>query len=256
MSAILSIEGIGKNFGGFHALSQVDLQVADRSVHALIGPNGAGKSTLLNVVSGHLAPSAGQVLFRGRPICGRPPHETARRGVARSFQITSIFGGFTVFENVQMALLAQHGLCTRMFRSAAPMKRDEAYALLQLVRLDGQAERIAGQLAAGDRKRLEFAIAMAGTPAVMLLDEPTAGMSPDERAIVIGLIRQINQERGVAVLFTEHDIEMVFAIADRITVLHQGSCIADGAPEDVRADRRVQEVYLGEDQEGDDAALH
>ncbi|VTU22684.1 Lipopolysaccharide export system ATP-binding protein LptB [Variovorax sp. SRS16] len=254
-STILSIEDIGKNFAGFHALSGVNLQVGENSVHALIGPNGAGKSTLLNVVSGHLAPSAGRVMFQGRSICGRPPHETARRGVARSFQITSIFAGFSVFENVQMALLAQHGLCTRMFRPAAPMLRDEALALLQLVRLDGQAERIAGELAAGDRKRLEFAIAMAGRPKVMLLDEPTAGMSPDERAIVIHLIRSINRERGVAVLFTEHDIEMVFAIADRITVLHQGSCIADGAPAAVRADRRVQEVYLGEDDD-EDAALH
>lgn len=252
--AILSIEGIGKSFSGFHALSRVNLQLRDRSVHALIGPNGAGKSTLLNVVSGHLAPTAGQVLFRGSPICGRPPHETARRGIARSFQITSIFPGFTVFENVQMALLAQQGLCSRMFRSAASMERDEAQSLLHLVRLDGQAERTAGELAAGDRKRLEFAIAMAGKPAVMLLDEPTAGMSPDERAVVINLIRRINVERGVAVLFTEHDIDMVFAIADRITVLHQGSCIADGAPQSVRADRRVQEVYLGEGNE--DAALH
>lgn len=251
---ILSIEGIGKEFGGFHALSGVNLQLAEKSVHALIGPNGAGKSTLLNVVSGQLAPSTGQVLFRGRSICGRPAHETARGGIARSFQITSIFAGFTVFENVQMALLAQQGLCTGMFTSAAALQRNEARSLLELVRLEDHADRVAGELAAGDRKRLEFAIAMAGRPAVMLLDEPTAGMSPDERAIVIHLIRQINQDRGVAVLFTEHDIDMVFAIADRISVLHQGSCIAEGAPESVRADRRVQEVYLGEDHE--DAALH
>ena len=248
-TAILTIEGIGKNFGDFSALSQVNMQVQEGSIHALIGPNGAGKSTLLNVVSGHLAPSRGRILFRGSLISNRPPHETARRGVARSFQITSIFAGFSVFENVQTALLAQHGLCTQMFRQAAPMMYEEANALLQLVQLDNQVQRIAGELAAGDRKRLEFAIAMAGQPKVMLLDEPTAGMSPEERSIVINLIRSINRERGVAVLFTEHDIEMVFAIADQITVLHQGSCIADGVPEAVRADRRVQEVYLGEEDE-------
>ena len=252
-TAILSVEGVGKTFAGFRALSDVNLQVKENSIHALIGPNGAGKSTLLNVISGHIAPTTGQVLYRGKPISGRPPHDTARQGVARSFQITSIFGGFSVFENVQTALLAQHGLCTRMFQRAAPMLREEALSLLAMVRLDDQADRVAGELAAGDRKRLEFAIALAGQPKVMLLDEPTAGMSPDERIIVMNIIRSINKDRGVAVLFTEHDIDMVFAIADRITVLHQGSCLADGTPAAVRADRRVQEVYLGEDE---DAAVH
>ncbi|MDB6001490.1 MAG: transporter related [Rhizobacter sp.] len=252
-NAILSINGIAKTFGGFRALSDVNLKVAENSIHALIGPNGAGKSTLLNVVSGQMAPTAGQVTFRGEPVCGRPPHETARRGMARSFQITSIFSGFTVFQNVQMALLAQRGLCNNLFSRAEPMMRDDARSLLQLVRLNDQAQRIAGELAAGDRKRLEFAIAMAGEPKLMLLDEPTAGMSPDERAIVVSLIRSINETRGVAVLFTEHDIEMVFSIADRITVLHQGCCLAEGTPEAVRADSRVQEVYLGEEH---DAALH
>ncbi len=250
---ILAIEDVAKSFGGFLALSGVNLRLGENSVHALIGPNGAGKSTLLNVVSGHHKPSAGQVLYCGEAISGRPPYEIARRGLARSFQITSIFAGFTVFENVQCALLAQHGQCTRMFCRAAPRLRDEAVSLLKLVQLDDQAWRISGELAAGDRKRLEFAIAMAGQPKVMLLDEPTAGMSPDGRTIIINIIRLINKTRGVAVLFTEHDIEMVFAIADHITVLHQGSCIADGTPEDVRADRRVQEIYLGED---GDAALH
>lgn len=252
-TAILSIEGVGKTFAGFRALSDVNLRVQENSVHALIGPNGAGKSTLLNVVSGHIAPTTGQVLYRGKPISGRQPHDTARQGVARSFQITSIFSGFSVFENVQTALLAQQGLCTRMFQRAEPMLREDALSLLEMVRLDDQADRVAGELAAGDRKRLEFAIALAGQPKVMLLDEPTAGMSPDERIIIMNIIRSINQERGVAVLFTEHDIDMVFAIADRITVLHQGSCLADGTPAAVRADRRVQEVYLGEDE---DAAVH
>jgi branched-chain amino acid transport system ATP-binding protein len=252
-SVILAIEEITKTFGGFRALNGVNLALRENSVHALIGPNGAGKSTLLNVVSGHFAPTAGQVYYRGKSIGGRPPHETVRLGLVRSFQITSIFTGFSVFENVQVALLAQHGLCTRMFRRATPIMREETKSLLRLVRLDDQAPRIAGELAAGDRKRLEFAIAMAGEPKLMLLDEPTAGMSQDERAVVIKLIRSINQTRGVAVLFTEHDIDMVFAIADHISVLHQGSCIFDGTPEAVRADRLVQEVYLGEDL---DAQLH
>jgi branched-chain amino acid transport system ATP-binding protein len=248
-AAILSIENVSKLFGDFRALSGVSLDMAPNKIHALIGPNGAGKSTLLNVVSGHLAPTAGKVRYLGAVISGRPPHEIARRGVARSFQITSIFPRFTALRNVQMALLAQRGHCGEMFRSAAAMMRDEASALLALVHLGDDAERIAGELAAGDRKRLEFAIALAGDPQVMLLDEPTAGMSPDERAVVIGIIRAIRADRGVSVLFTEHDVEMVFTIADRITVLHQGACIAEGTPEDVRGNRRVQDVYLGEGQD-------
>lgn len=251
---ILTVDGVTKTFHGFHALSDVNLQLREHSIHALIGPNGAGKSTLLNVISGHLPPTRGRVLHQGRSISGRPPHEIARRGLSRSFQITSIFGSFSVFDNVQMALMAQRGMCTRLFARAAPLLREEASALLRLVHLDADAQRTAGELAAGDRKRLEFAIAMAGEPNVMLLDEPTAGMSPDEREIVINIIRSINETRGVAVLFTEHDIEMVFAIADHITVLHEGACLADGRPQDVRANPRVQEVYLGEDQ--DDVALH
>jgi len=195
----------------------------------------------------------GKVIFRGESIDGRPAHDTARRGIARSFQITSIFGSFSVLENVQTALLAQKGLCTRMFSDAHSLLRSDAHSLLESVKLADQAHRVAGELAAGDRKRLEFAIAMAGSPQLMLLDEPTAGMSPDERTIIANIIRSINQERGVAVFFTEHDIDMVFSIADRITVLHQGTCIADDTPVAVRADRRVQEVYLGEEE---DAELH
>jgi branched-chain amino acid transport system ATP-binding protein len=186
---ILSIQGVSKLFGDFRALSGVSLDVAPNRIHALIGPNGAGKSTLLNVVSGHLAPTDGKVLYLGAAISGRPPHEIARRGVARSFQITSIFPSFTALQNVQMALLAQRGHCGNMVRSAAAMMREDAAALLGLVRLRDDAHRIAGELAAGDRKRLEFAIALAGDPKVMLLDEPTAGMSSDERAVVIGIIR-------------------------------------------------------------------
>lgn len=250
-TTILSVEGVGKTFGGFRALNDVTVKIREKSIHALIGPNGAGKSTLINVISGRLTPTCGHVIFRGESIGGRPAHETARRGVARSFQITSIFGSASVFENVQIALLAQNGLCTRMFSESRSLLRDEAFSFLESVKLTEQANRVAGELAAGDRKRLEFAIALAGNPRVMLLDEPTAGMSPAERTIIANIIRSINQERGVAVFFTEHDIDMVFSIADRVTVLHQGTCIADDTPVAVRMDRRVQEVYLGEEEDAD-----
>ena len=244
---ILSVNGIEKRFGDFKALGGVDMVIHEGEIHGLIGPNGAGKSTFINVISGNLAPTRGQVIFKDEVISGRPPHELASKGIARSFQITSIFPGYTVFQNVQLALMAQRGRCGNWFSKAAPMLRDEAAELLATVGLHAHLQRIAGELAAGDRKRLEFAISLAGKPSLLLLDEPTAGMSPGERTIVIDIIRLLNASHGVAVLFTEHDIDMVFSIAHRITVLHQGEKLAEGSAAAVRANARVQEVYLGED---------
>lgn len=245
--SILRVESVEKRFGAFRALGGANLCLAEGEIHGLIGPNGAGKSTFINVISGHLAPTRGRVIFRDEVISGLPAHEVVRRGVARSFQITSIFPGYSVFQNVQLALMARRGRCGNWFSLAAPMLRDETAQLLASVGLQSHQQRIAGELAAGDRKRLEFAIALAGKPSLLLLDEPTAGMSPAERAIVIDIIRSLNRDHGVSVLFTEHDIEMVFAVAHRITVLHQGEKLAEGTAAQVRANARVQEVYLGED---------
>jgi branched-chain amino acid transport system ATP-binding protein len=250
---LLEASRIEKVFRGFRALGPLDLQVRRGDIHGLIGPNGAGKSTLINVLSGHLAPSGGRVVFEGSTLSGLPAHEVARRGIARSFQITSIFTGYTVLQNLQVALLAQSGRYRNVFRPAAPLLREEAAELLASVGLDDRRHAVAGELAAGDRKRLEFAIALAARPALLLLDEPTAGMSPHERDRITEIIRRLNREQGVTVLLTEHDIAMVFGLAHRITVLHQGEKLAEGSPQAVRADRRVQDVYLGE--EGADAAL-
>jgi branched-chain amino acid transport system ATP-binding protein len=244
---LLQAQGVHKRFGGFRALGGVNLSMAAGEIRGLIGPNGAGKSTFINVLSGHIEPTAGSVKFRGEEIAGLKAHQVVRRGVARSFQITSIFPGYTVFQNVQVALMAQSGLCGNWLRASDLLMRDQAAELLGTVGLQGAHKRVAGELAAGDRKRLEFAISLAAKPSLLLLDEPTAGMSPAERAVVIEIILSLNRERGVAVLLTEHDIDMVFGIAHRITVLHQGELLAEGTPAEVRANGRVQQVYLGED---------
>jgi branched-chain amino acid transport system ATP-binding protein len=245
-SPILAAEGLSKSFGGFKALEGVSLELHRGQIHAIIGPNGAGKSTFLNVVSGLLPPTAGEVHYAGQRITKLTPHRRARMGLARSFQITSIFNGFSVYENVQLALMAQRGDCRQPFRLAGNRHRDHALDLLAQVRIADMASRPAGELAAGDRKRVEFAIALAGDPQVLLLDEPTAGMNSAERAIVVEIIHSLAAERNIGVLFTEHDIDMVFDNAQTITVMHQGKRLAQGAPKVVREDARVREVYLGE----------
>ncbi len=246
MTAILELSQVGKTFGNFTAVSGVDLTVGPGEMHALIGPNGAGKSTLLNLASGALRPTHGVVQLEGRSIAGVAPHMLVRAGIGRSFQITSIFPRLSVTENVRIALMARHRQCHRLLMPAWRLQRDRVHAVLEQVRMEAHAERPAGELAAGDRKRLEFAITLAGEPKIVLLDEPTAGMSGAERELVTDVLRELNRRHGVAVLFTEHDIDMVFMLASRITVMHQGAKIADGDPLAIRADRRVQEIYLAE----------
>lgn len=248
---IIEARDLAKHFGGFKALDGVSLTLQAGQIHAIIGPNGAGKSTFLNCVTGLLTPTRGEVHFEGRPITGVPPHLRTRMGLARSFQITSIFSGLTVGENVQLALMAQRGDCRRLFEVAGRRHWTETLELLDSVGIVDMAERASAELAAGDRKRLEFAIALAAKPRALLLDEPTAGMSTGERAIVTDILRRLARDRGIGVLFTEHDIDMVFDNADCITVMHQGGLLAFGLPDAIRRDSRVQQVYLGE---GDDDA--
>ena len=243
---ILRIEGLAKRFGGVEALGGVNLSVLPGDFRAIIGPNGAGKTTFFNTMTGLLRPDAGRVIFEGRDVTGEPPHRLARRGVARTFQITSVFADLTALENVQVALLAHARRTWSMWPKARPMHADRARALLAMVGLEHGAGRIAGTLSHGDQKRLELAIALAGEPRILLLDEPTAGMAAQERLESIRLVHRVARELGLSCVFTEHDMAVVFAVATHITVMHQGRVLAEGTPAEVRSRREVQQVYLGE----------
>jgi branched-chain amino acid transport system ATP-binding protein len=216
-------------------------------IRALIGPNGAGKTTFFNMLTGQLRADAGSVLFKGERLSGLPPYAVWRRGVSRTFQITATFATLSALDNVRVARLSHAGKTYSLLEAAARLQADEARALLDQVGLVDQADRVAAVLAYGDLKKLELAVALANDPEVLLLDEPTAGMAPAERGALMALTERIARARGLTVLFTEHDMDVVFAVADRIMVLHQGRVIAEGRPAEVRADAQVQRVYLGEE---------
>jgi branched-chain amino acid transport system ATP-binding protein len=243
--SMLEVQGLSKSFGGVQAVGEVSFSVAAGEMLALIGPNGAGKSTCFNMVGGQLPPDAGSVRLDGREITGLGPRAISAHGVGRTFQITATFGSMTVRENVQMALIAHHGETWRFWKPASSRYAAEADALLAQVGLDAQAERPTGVLAYGDLKRLELAIALGNAPRLLLMDEPTAGMAPAERVALMQLTRRIATGRGVAVLFTEHDMDVVFDAADRILVLNRGRLIAEGDSAAIRADPAVREIYLG-----------
>jgi branched-chain amino acid transport system ATP-binding protein len=243
---VLETRGLAKSFGGVQAVADVDLAMPSGEIRALIGPNGAGKTTLFNMLTGQLRADAGEVRFKGERLSGLPPHAVWRRGVSRTFQITATFATLTALENVQVALFSHEKRTYSLLRSAAGLDAVAALALLDQVGLAAQADRVAGVLAYGDLKKLELAVALANAPEMLLLDEPTAGMAPAERGALMALIARIARERGLTVLFTEHDMDVVFSVADRIMVLHQGRVIALGRPDEVRADPQVQQVYLGE----------
>jgi branched-chain amino acid transport system ATP-binding protein len=242
---ILRIEGLAKRFGGLEALGGVNLSVSPGDFRAIIGPNGAGKSTFFNTMTGLLRPDAGRVVFEGRDVTGEPPHLLARRGVGRTFQITSVFADLSALENVQVALLAHARRSWSMWPKARSLHAERARELLGRVGLANH-DRLAGTLSHGDQKRLELAIALAGEPRLLLLDEPTAGMAAQERLESIRLVHRVARELGLSCVFTEHDMAVVFAVATHITVMHQGRVLAEGTPAEVRARREVQQVYLGE----------
>jgi branched-chain amino acid transport system ATP-binding protein len=212
---------------------------------ALIGPNGAGKTTCFNLLDGQLAPDAGEIRLEGASLAGLPPHEIWRRGVGRTFQVAATFGSMSARENVQVALLSHHGKLRSLFSSARSLYAGEADALLERVGMLDQAARACAALAYGDLKRVELAVALANEPRLLLMDEPTAGMAAAERVELMALAAAIARERRMAVLFTEHDMDVVFAHADSILVLHRGRLIAQGKPAEVRASAEVREVYLG-----------
>jgi branched-chain amino acid transport system ATP-binding protein len=242
---ILDVTGISKRFGGVRAVADVSFRVATREILALIGPNGAGKSTCFNMLNGQTAPDSGHITLNGTDITGLAPRRICRMGVGRTFQITATFASMTVRENVQVALLAHHRQVWRFLRPAAAWFAPEADTLLAQVGMADQAARAAGVLAYGDLKRLELAIALANAPRLLLMDEPTAGMAPTERVALMQLTRALASRLGIAVLFTEHDMDVVFGVADRILVLNRGELIAEGDGPAIRADARVREVYLG-----------
>jgi branched-chain amino acid transport system ATP-binding protein len=242
---VLQTVGLAKHFGGVQAVNGVSLTVPEGDVRAIIGPNGAGKTTLFNLITGDLRHDAGQIYVRGEEISGLAPQDLCRRGVGRTFQVTSIFRRLTTLENVQTALLAHHRRHFQFLRPARRLYRDEAMILLDRVGLAGQALKPSGILAHGDQRRLELAIALASQPELLMLDEPTAGMAPKERHEIMALAVAIARDAGLTIVFTEHDMDVVFAVARRITVLHQGAVIAEGTPLEVRADPEVQRVYLG-----------
>jgi branched-chain amino acid transport system ATP-binding protein len=242
---VLSVDGLGKTFGGVRAVADVSFTVAAGEVVALIGPNGAGKSTCFNMLGGQLRPDEGRIHLKARDITGFPPHAVQRAGVGRTFQIARVFGSMTVRENVQTALSPHAGKMWSLWRRARRQHRDAAAALLTRVGLAARGDRRADHLPYGDVKRLELAMALANDPALLLMDEPTAGMAREERDILIRLVASEAREAGRAVLFTEHDMDVVFGQARRVLVMDRGGLIAAGPPDTVRDDPAVQRIYLG-----------
>jgi branched-chain amino acid transport system ATP-binding protein len=243
--SVLKVSNLSKAYGGVQAVDGVSFSVASSELLALIGPNGAGKTTCFNMLNGQISADSGSAEFEGRSLIGLAPRDIWRLGVGRTFQITATFSSMTVRENVQMALLNFHGRLGSLTTLAERLYPDEAMALLERVGIAGQAARPCGVLAYGDVKRVELAIALANQPRLLLMDEPTAGMAPLERVALMQLTAGLARESGIAVLFTEHDMDVVFTHADRIIVLDRGKLIAAGKPAEVRANKEVQEVYLG-----------
>jgi|BEDMetMinimDraft_2_1075160.scaffolds.fasta_scaffold02065_5 branched-chain amino acid transport system ATP-binding protein len=250
MTALLEVSGLVKRFGGFAAVDGVSFTVAAGSIHAVIGPNGAGKTTLFRLLTGFHLPTAGRIRLEGRDIAGLSPHRIARLGLAQSFQITTVFPRLTVREQVAFALVAQSGLAWHMWGGLTRVlgRRGvlaEADTLLEEVGLAAVAARPAETLSHGDQRALDVALALATRPRLLLLDEPTAGMSPFETERMVAMIQRLARARGLSVLFSEHDMDVVFGISDRITVIHRGRVIAEGDAAAVQADPEVAEVYLG-----------
>jgi branched-chain amino acid transport system ATP-binding protein len=243
--SILEVTDLHKSFGGVLAVAGISFAVAAGEMLALIGPNGAGKSTCFNMLGGQLRPDRGRIALAGRDITGLPPRRVWRLGVGRTFQITATFASMTVRENVQAALLSHHRRIWRFAKPAPAYFVDEANALLTRTQMREQADRAAGILAYGDLKRLELAMALANHPMLLLMDEPTAGMAPAERTALMQLARNLASQSHLAVLFTEHDMDVVFGVSDRIIVLDRGALIAEGDGPAIRANARVRDVYLG-----------
>ena len=243
---MLRVEGIRKSFDGFQAVDGANLDVKKSEIVAVIGPNGAGKTTLFNLITGILRPEGGRVLFKGEDITGLSAYRICRKGMSRSFQVVNVFPRLTVFENVQISVLSQQGKTYDLLSPSRRLVIRETRDILESVRLTDKAHHVSGSLSHGDQKVLEIAIALGSRPELLILDEPTAGMSPEETGRCIDLIRHLSTDLGLTILSCEHDMELVFAIAHRIMVMVHGRSIIQGLPEEVRCNREVQDAYLGE----------
>jgi len=241
----LQTQGLIKDFGKLRAVNHVTLDVHQGDIHAIIGPNGAGKTTYFNLITGYHRADSGKVLFKDQDITRLPSYNRCKLGMTRSFQRTSIFPKISVYESVLMALLSHRRTTLNAFSSAKEFFKEEVYRILEDVGLVDQGHIPGDSISHGDKKRLELAITLGTEPELLLLDEPTCGMSPEETENTMILIKKLADERGITILFTEHDMSVVFGIAKRISVLHQGKLIADGKPEEVRKSEEVQKIYLG-----------
>lgn len=248
---MLRVESLSKAFDGFMAVFKANLQVNPGEIVAVIGPNGAGKTTLFNLISGIIKPDSGRVLFKEEDITGLPPHKICRKRLSRSFQVVNVFQRLTVFENVQIAVLSRERKTWNLFSPSSKLALEETHRILEDVGLAQKKNRTTALLSHGDRKVLEIAMALGGNPEFLILDEPTAGMAPEETARCIALIRDISEKLGLTILFCEHDMEIVFGIANRIMVMVRGATIIQGTCEEVRCNQAVQDAYLG----GDDGCL-
>ena len=241
----LKTQGLTKEFGKLRAVNEVTLEIRQGDIHAIIGPNGAGKSTYFNLITGYHRVTTGKTLFKDKEITHLPAYRRCQLGITRSFQITSIYPKLSVYESVLMGLLTHRRITLDFFSSAKEHFREEVWRILEDVGLADQAHRLGDSISHGDKKRLELGITLGTEPEILLLDEPTCGMSPDETETTMIFIKKLVEEKGLTILFTEHDMSVVFGIAKRISVLHQGTLIADGKPEEVRANEEVRKVYLG-----------
>jgi branched-chain amino acid transport system ATP-binding protein len=243
---ILGVEKVRKSFDGFVAINGVSFSLQKGEICSIIGPNGAGKTTLFNLITGHLRIDEGKLIFKDQDITNRRPYQICRLGVGRSFQRTNIFPRLTVYQNIQAAVLVHQGRSFTFFRPVDSFFQKETEEILGRVGLGEYAQTVSGSLSYGFQKQLELGIALASEPELLLLDEPTAGMSAQETHQTIELIGRITREKGLTLLFTEHDMEVVFSISERIMVLYQGRLIAEGTPHEIRCNPDVQKVYLGE----------
>ncbi len=246
---ILETKNLSHNFSGLQALTDVNLDVKQSERHAIIGPNGAGKTTLFNVITGTYIPSSGHIFFRGRDVTGSKPHEMNRLGMGRSFQITSTFAKQTVFQNIRMGILSRKGIRFNMFRNVDKMDdiTRETDEVLERINLNEYRDSPASLLSYGKNRALEISMAMATDPELIMLDEPTAGISRDETHFTVELIRRITENKTMIII--EHDMDVVFSLADRITVLHHGEILACGTPSEIRSNQAVKDAYLGDMEE-------
>ncbi|HUU81530.1 MAG TPA: ABC transporter ATP-binding protein [Acidobacteriota bacterium] len=244
---ILKVEHLNKAFGGLRACHEVNYEMGAGELSAIIGPNGAGKSTFFNLLTGYHKVDSGEVLYKNRDITNWPPYRIARLGIARAFQVSNIYPALTTYENVRQAILTQQKRTLNLFTPAKQLVKEETLELLEITGISEHSNVISGNLSQGDKKRLELAIALGCKPELLFLDEPTAGMSGEETHETMGLVERLNREMGLTILFTEHDMSVVFGYARRLTVLHQGAIIAQGTPQEVRENETAQKIYLGEE---------